>query len=77
MPLVSQILQDAITDPEFLYLPRKLLTYKPTVNKGDVVFDDWKPAPHLSLMDHVISDGKLDVMNAAGMCFRRIVWGNG
>jgi hypothetical protein len=77
MPLVSQILQDAITDAEFLYLPRKLLTYKPMVNKGSFLFDDWKPAPHLSLMDQIISDGKVDVKDATGMCFRRIVWGSG
>ena len=54
MPLISQILLDAIIDPEFLYLPRKLLMIDAT--KAPLGANDGE-APHLSLINDILSDG--------------------
>ena len=69
LPVVSQVLVDAVLSPEFLHLPRaQLVGFHP---------HDHSAVPHIKLIDHLMTAGTLSLQEANGMCFRRIIWGQG
>jgi hypothetical protein len=67
MPLISQILLDAVIDPEYLYLPRKLLVFQSNSKEGNrpVNFDPREAAPHLRLIHDIMSDGTISLQDVS------------
>jgi hypothetical protein len=63
MPLISQILIDSVIDPEYLYLPRKVLTFQSVPKDGGrpIGGDIREGAPHLKLVNEIMSDGSIDM----------------
>jgi hypothetical protein len=74
MPLISQILLDAVIDPEYLYLPRKLLVFQSNSKEGNrpVNFDPREAAPHLRLIHDIMSDGTISLQDVSS--FLGFLW---
>lgn len=72
---LATIVMDAYLYPELLHLPRKILIY-PGFYVGNAPLND-HPVEHFKLLFQTFSGGKITLSEAEGMCFRRIIWGQG
>ena len=69
LTLAAQIIADAFYFPEYLYLPRLILTgYGPPRSQA---------MPHAQLYDSLASAGSINVKDADGVCFSRVVYNRG
>eukprot|EP00596_Hydrurales_sp_CCMP1899_P009309 CAMPEP_0119037498 /NCGR_PEP_ID=MMETSP1177-20130426/5884_1 /TAXON_ID=2985 /ORGANISM="Ochromonas sp, Strain CCMP1899" /LENGTH=160 /DNA_ID=CAMNT_0006998839 /DNA_START=652 /DNA_END=1131 /DNA_ORIENTATION=+ len=72
MPVISLILSDWYESPEYVHLPRMMLT---GIESGGGPKDD--SVPHLKLLNQLMAAGTVTLSKAEGMCFSRVVWGRG
>ena len=70
----ASILLDHYFYPDMLHLPRKLLVY-PRFNECPGGCRN--PLPHMDILLRTFAGGSITPALAEGMCFRRVVWGQG
>ena len=69
LTMAAQILADAFYFPEYLHLPRMILTgYDPQRQH---------PMPHVNIYDNLASAGGISLSEAQGMCFSRVIYNRG
>ena len=69
LTMAAQILVDAFYFPEYLHLPRMILTgYDPQRQN---------PMPHVKIYDNLATAGGISLSDAQGMCFSRVIYNRG
>lgn len=69
MPLLALIVYDIHLETDHLYLPRLALTGWQPLSKSDEM-------PHIKMISDILSEN-IDIKKANGMCFSRLIWGDG
>lgn len=72
--LFALLVYDYYFYPNMLHLPRKLLIY-PDFYVGNKLCKN--PVKHFEILLKTFSGGHLTLNQASGMCFKRIIWGQG